>query len=97
MTLLGSPVVVGTGAVVLTAVAAAIYDAKRCSRLPKVKMQLNEFNRTVMSRCPNINSLYRMVPFLTNGWDSACCCFSQDHPCMLLILASGATMRLLQA
>ena len=67
MTLLSSPVVVGTGAVVLTAVAAAIFDARRCSRLPKVRMQLNEFNRTVMSRCPNINSLYRMVPFLTNG------------------------------
>ena len=67
MTLLGSPIVLGTGAVVLTAVAAAMIDARRCSRLPKVKMQLSEFNRTVMSRCPNVNSLYRMVPFLTNG------------------------------
>ena len=85
MTLLGSPVVIGTGAVVLTAVAAAVFDARRCSRLPKVRMQLNEFNRAVMSRCPDINSLYRMVPFLTNGYAPACCCTFQEHPCMLHI------------
>ena len=35
--------------------------------MPKVQAQMNEFNRAVLSRCPNINSLYRMVPFLTNG------------------------------
>ena len=73
MAFLSNPVVIGTGAVVLTAVAAAIIDARRSSRLPEVKMQLNEFNRAVLSRCPNINSLYRVVPFLTNGYGPICC------------------------
>jgi len=78
MAFLSNPVVIGTGAVVLTAVAAAIIDARRSSRLPKVKMQLNEFNRAVLSRCPNINSLYRVVPFLTNGYGPIYCCI----PCV---------------
>ena len=88
MAFLSNPVVIGTGAVVLTAVAAAIIDARRSSRLPKVKMQLNEFNRAVLSRCPNINSLYRVVPFLTNGYVPICCCIPRTRTQQCALVAA---------
>jgi hypothetical protein len=64
---LAHPLVAGVAAVSVSAVAAAVLAARRRSGLPAVHMQLTEFNRAVLSRCLTINSVYRLIPFLTNG------------------------------
>ena len=67
MAMLGHPVLLGTAVVAVTVIAAATITAKRRSRLPEVSMQQSEFNRAVLSRCPTLNAVYRVLPFLTNG------------------------------
>ena len=67
MAFLAHPLLTGVTAVTATAVAAAFITARRRSGLPAVHMQQSDFNRAVLSRCPTINSMYRLIPFLTNG------------------------------
>lgn len=42
-------------------------DAKRLTSKPKLSYQSTKFNEGILSRIPTLRSLYKPLPFLTNG------------------------------